>query len=152
MPSAIDTFRAQREAAEGIHACLEQTAGLLARLRQEADAIAHNDQLRDVLQHEESWLEQAERTVAEVREWREREAAQIWPNRARRWAVGLVLALVSAWAAGAGYASATKPWEAELTALRARASFAQFVERRVAKMTRTERRQFDALMKWGDGQ
>ncbi len=71
---------------------------------------------------------------------------------ARRWAVALIFALVSAWAAGAGYAFVTKPWEAELTALRARTGFAELVEHRVAKMTRTERRQFDALMKWGDGQ
>ena len=152
MPSAIDTFRAQREAAEGIHACLEQTAKLLTRLRQEADAIAHNDDLRAVLQREESWLEQAERTVAEVREWRELEARQFWPGIVRRWAFALILAFVSAWAVGAGYAFVTKPREAELTALRARASFAELVEHRLAKMTRTERRQFDALMKWGDGQ
>jgi hypothetical protein len=122
MPSAIDTFRAQREAAEGIHGCLQQIAELLTRLRQEADAIAHNDDLRAVLQREETWLEQAERTVAEVREWREAEALRFWPGVARRWAVALILALVSAWAAGAGYASVTKPWEAELTALRARAA------------------------------
>jgi len=77
MPSAIDAFRAQREAAEGIYAWLEQTADLLARLRQEADAIAHNDDLRAVLQREESWLAQAERTVAEVREWRERDRADL---------------------------------------------------------------------------
>ena len=55
MPSAIDTFRAQREAAEGIDGCLQQVAELLTRLRQEADAIAHNDDLRAVLQREESW-------------------------------------------------------------------------------------------------
>jgi hypothetical protein len=152
MPSAIDTFRAQREAAEGIHGCLQQIAELLTRLRQEADAIAHNGDLRAVFQREESWLEQAERTVAEVREWREQEAGQFWPGVARRWAVALIFALVSAWTAGAGYAFVTKPWEAELTALRARTGFAELVERRVAKMTRTERRQFDALMKWGDGQ
>ena len=81
MPSAIDTFRAQREAAEAIHGCLQQIAGLLTRLRQEADAIAHND-LRAVLQREQSWLAQAERTVAEVREWREREARRFWPGLA----------------------------------------------------------------------
>jgi hypothetical protein len=78
MPSALDTFRAQREAAEGIHGCLQQIAELLMRLRQEADAIAHNDDLRAVFQREESWLEHAERTVAELREWREREAGQCW--------------------------------------------------------------------------
>ena len=94
---------------------------------QEADAIAHNDDLRAVFQREESWLEQAERTVAEVREWREREAGQFWPGVARRWALALIFALVSAWAAGAGYAFVTKPWEAELTALRARATFAELV-------------------------
>jgi hypothetical protein len=69
-------------------------------------------------------------------------------------ALGLALtfALASAWASGAGYTFVTKPREAELTALRSRARFAELVEHRIAKMTRTERRQFDALMKWGDGQ
>jgi hypothetical protein len=149
MPSAIETFRAQREAAEGIHGSLQEVSELLKHLRQEADAIARNDELRAVLQREESWLEQAERAVAEVREWREAEALRFWPGVARRWAVALILALMSAWTAGAGYAFVTKPWEAELTALRSRAGFAELVEHRVAKLTRTERRQFDALMKWG---
>ena len=76
MPSAIDAFRAQREAAEGIHGCLQQIAELLTRLRQEADAIAHNDDLRAVLQREESWLEQADAFVNEI--WPPCDA-EIWP-------------------------------------------------------------------------
>ena len=56
-----------------------------SQLRHEVDAIAHNDEMRAVLQREQSWLAQAERTVAEVREWREREARQFWLGLVRRW-------------------------------------------------------------------
>jgi hypothetical protein len=107
---------------------------------QEVDAIAHNDELRAVLQREQTWLAQAKRTVAKVREWREREARQFWPDVVRRWAVALLLAILSAWAVGAGDAFVTNPREAELTAPRSRTGFAELVEHRLAKMTRTERR------------
>jgi hypothetical protein len=45
---------------------------------------AGNADLRALLQHEQTWLAQAERTVAEVRAWREREARQFWPGVAQR--------------------------------------------------------------------
>jgi hypothetical protein len=70
----------------------------------------------------------------------------------RRWTVALLFALVSAAAAGAGYAWWTKPYAAELADLRSRVEFARFVEHRVLMMTPTERRQLDALMKWNRSQ
>lgn len=135
MPTAIDTFRAQREAADGVYARLTEVSQLLHDLRGQADALVHNDELQAVLQRERSWLDQAQRTMEEARRWRELEMRRFWPGVWRRWALALVFALASATAAGAGYAAVTRPWTAELTALRARMDFADFVEHRVVTMT-----------------
>ncbi len=148
MPTAIDTFRAQREAADGVYARLTEVSQLLHDLRGQADALVHNDELQAVLHRECSWLDQAQRTIAEARRWRELEMRRFWPGVWRRWALALVFALASAAAAGAGYAAVTRPWAAEIAALRERMAFAEFVERRVVTMTPGERRQFDTLMKW----
>jgi hypothetical protein len=145
MPNAIDAFRAQREAAEAVYERLQDVAGLLAVVRKEVDAMAGNADLRALLQREESWLAQASRTVSEVRAWREHEARQFLPSVARRWALAVVLALASAWIAGAGYAYIVKPYEDELRVLRAHAAFVESIEDRVITMTPAERRKFDEL-------
>ena len=147
MPNAIDLFRAQREAADAIYARLQEIAGMLAQVQNEVDLVAGNADLRALLQREEAWLSQAERTVAEVRIWREREAQQFWPSLARRWAIALLFALAAAWVAGAGYAYLGNPYSDELAALRARADLATRIEDRIAAMTPAERKQFEALMK-----
>ena len=147
MPTAIDTFRAQREAADGVYARLAEVSQLLHDLRGQADALVHNDELQAVLQRERSWLDQAQRTIEEGRRWRELEMRRFWPGVWRRWVLALLFALASAAAAGAGYAAVTRPWAAELTSLRERMDVAEFVERRILTMTPTERRQFDALMR-----
>ncbi len=148
MPTALDTFRAQREAAEGVYARLTEVSQLLHQLRGQADALARNGELHAVLQREQSWLDQAQRTIEEARRWRQVEMQRFWPGVWRRWALALVFALVSAAAAGAGYAAVTRPWTAELVTLRSRLEFAEFVEHRVVIMTPAERRQFDSLMRW----
>ena len=147
MPNAIDLFRAQREAADAVYERLQDISGLLAQVHAEVDLVAGNAALRDVLQREETWLSQAERTVAEVRSWREREARQFWPGLARRWVMALAFALASAWVVAAGYAYVENRRLDELAALRARADLATRIEERLAIMTPTERRQFDTLMK-----
>jgi hypothetical protein len=119
MPNAIDMFRAQREAADTVHARLQEIAGLLTIVRTQVDAVAGNSDFRAILQREEAWLSQASRSVSEVRAWREREARQFLPSVVRRWVLALVFALVSAWAAGAGYAYVEKPYADELQSLRA---------------------------------
>jgi hypothetical protein len=93
-------------------------------------------------------LTRAQLAVSEVRSFREEDMLRFWPAVLRRWAVALVFALASAAAAGAGYAWWTKPYAAELAALRSRVGFVDFVEHRVLTMTPAERRQFDTLMKW----
>jgi hypothetical protein len=101
-----------------------------------------------VLRDEQDWLTRAQLAVSEVRSFREQDMLRFWPGVLRRWLLALVFALVSAAAAGAGYAWWTKPYVAELNALRSRIEFASFVEHRVLTMTPSERRQFDKLMNW----
>ena len=148
MPTAIDTFRAQREAADGVYARLTAVSQLLHDLRGQADALVNNDELQAVLHRERSWLDQAQRTMEEARRWRQVEMRRFWPGVWRCWVLALVFALASAAAGGAGYAAVMRPWAAEIAALRERMAFAEFVERRVVTMTPGERRQFDTLMKW----
>jgi len=71
MLGALDTFRAQQEAADGVHARLTEISELLSQLRKQVGALAANDELRAILQQEQSCLERAQRMVAEVRVWRE---------------------------------------------------------------------------------
>lgn len=149
MPSAIDVFREQREAAEQLHGQLVEISALLGQLRQQVNALAANEDLQTVLREERDWLSRAQLAVAEVRSFREQDMLRFWPGVIRRWAVALMFAVASAAAAGAGYAWWTKPYAAELTSLRSRAEFASFVEHRVLTMTPAERWRFDELMKWG---
>lgn len=147
MTNALDAFREQRVAAGQVYAVVRETAALISELQTQVKALSGMDELRALLQQEERWLRETERTVAEVRRLREEEMRRLRPAVMRRWALGLVFALVSAAAAGAGYAWVTQPHEAELAALRSRMEFTELVERRIVAMTPAERRQFDALMK-----
>ena len=110
--------------------------------------MALNEDLRKVLRDEQEWLTRAQLAVSEVRSFREQDMLRFWPGVIRRWVIALVFAVASAAVAGASYAWWTKPYAAELASVRSRAEFASFVEHRVLTMTATERRQFDALMKW----
>jgi hypothetical protein len=147
MPSAIDVFREQREVAEQLHTRVQEISVLLDHVRQQVNALALNDDLRTMLRQEQDWLTRAQLAVSEVRSFREQDMLRFWPGIVRRWAVALLFALASAAAAGAAYAWVTKPYAAEVDALRARMEFVEFVERSVVTMTPAERREFDALMK-----
>ena len=151
MANALDLFRAQHEAAHEIQARLREIEGTLSRVRGDVDRIVHDKEFRAVLQQEQSWLAAAQRTVIEVRAWREQERLRYWPGVAWRWMVALALAIASAAAAGAAYGWVTEPYAAELATLRPRAEFAAFVEHRVMTMTAAERRQLDGLMRWTVG-
>ena len=148
MPSAIDMFREQREAAEQLHGRVQEISALLDRLRHQINSLALNDDLRAMLRQEQDWLTRAQLAVSEVRSFREQDMLRFWPGVIRRWAVAFVFALASAAAAGADYAWWTKPYAAELAVLRSRIEFPSSVEHRVVTMTPAERRQFDRLMKW----
>lgn len=149
MPSAIDAFREQREAAEQLHTRAQEISVLLDQVRQQVNALALNEDLRIMLRQEQDWLTRAQQAVSEARSFREQDMLRFWPGVLRRWTVALIFALASAALAGAAYAWWTKPYATELAALRSRVAFADFIEHRVLTMTPVERRQFDALMKWG---
>ena len=148
MPSALDAFRAQREAADEVHARLTEVATLLRGIREETHSLANNEALRTLLQDEQTWLLRAEHTIASMRHHREWEVHRFWPAVWRRWAVAAVFVMLTAVAAGAGYAWIARPYETELATLRSRIEFLDVVAQRVLMMTPAERRQFDALMKW----
>jgi C4-dicarboxylate-specific signal transduction histidine kinase len=59
MPSAIDVFREQREAAEQLHARMQEISALLDQLRQQVNALALSDDLRSMLRQEQDWLTRA---------------------------------------------------------------------------------------------
>ena len=147
MGNALDAFRAQREAVDQLHARIAEISGLLALVRREVDALSGSEPLRTLLKVEVGWLEQTQRTVREVRAWREQEARRFWPGVVRRWAVAGLFALASAAVAAGSYAWVTHPYAEELGALRLRMDFKTAVEERFLNMTPVERRQFDALMK-----
>ena len=129
MTNALDAFREQRVAAGQVYAVVRETAALISELQAQVKALSGMDELKALLQQEERWLRETERTVTEVRRLREEEVRRLRPAVVRRWALALVFALVSAAATGAGYAWITRPYEAELAALRSRAEFAELVER-----------------------
>lgn len=148
MPSALDAFRAQRDAAEGVYEQVQRVAVLIERLTADVDAVANNAELKRVLHDEQEWLAHAERTIAEVRRWREEERRRFWPGIVRRWVLALAFAIMSAAAAGAGYVWVMKPYDAEIADLRARLAMMEYVEHRIVTLTPAERRQFDILMGW----
>jgi hypothetical protein len=147
MSSALDVFRAQRQAAEEIHARLVETSALLRTITEETHALAHNEALRTLLQEEQTWLARAEHLIGTMRRHREWEVQRFWPAVWRRWAVAAAFAVLTALAAGAGYGRVARPYEAELATLRSRVELLDLVAQRVFQMPPNERRQFDALMK-----
>ena len=148
MGNALEEFRAQREAAREVHACLVEVGELLRSLREQAAALAHDESLRKLLQEEQTWLRRAEDVIRAGQYARECELQRFWPGVWRRWVVAVAFALVTAVAAGAGYVWANRPNEAELSRLRSAADLGDAVARRVLRMTPAERSRFDALIKW----
>jgi len=147
MPNALDTFRAQREAADQVYTRLTEITDLLTQLQRRVDAVTANTELRALLRQEESCMEQLRAAIADVRRFREQERLRFWPAVLRRSVLALSFALAAAAVAGAGYAWATQPYTTELETLRSRAELTDSISRRIMTMTPAERRQFDALMK-----
>jgi len=120
MSSAIDVFREQREAADQVHARLTEISTTLDRVRHQVYALVKDDELRAVLRQEESWLERARLVVSDIRSFASRTRCDSGPASSgagssrccSRWGPAAV--------AGASYGWATKPYAAEVDALRAR--------------------------------
>lgn len=145
MQSALDAFRAQREAADQVHSRLTEVAQLVEQLTRQVDAVASNTELRAVLRDEHHWLREAQQFVADVRSFREQERLRFWPGVWRRWVLALAFALASAAAAGAGYAWWTEPYEVALAEFQERARHVDAIMARIVSMTPVERRQLDEL-------
>ena len=148
MSNALDMFREQQDAARQVHAQLVQVAALLGQVQAQAAGLVNDRDLRDVLRDERTWLDAAQRTIAEAKRWREQEQRRYWPGVAYRWIMALAFALLSAVAVGTGYAWIAKPYAIEFETLRPRAELGLLVEQRMNTMTPAERRALDALMKW----
>lgn len=146
MPSVLDEFRAQVQAVEEVKARMTEVAGLLRVLTTQAHALTHDPALRQVLTDEQTWLSRAQELVSEIRQFRERETGRFWPATRRRWAMAMILVLITVLAGSAAYVWAARPCEAELVDLRDRAAFGDAVAARVVQMTPEEKRRFDALM------
>jgi hypothetical protein len=147
MGSALEEFRAQREAVLDVQRRLVEVADLLRSLREQTTALAQDQQLRTFLQEEQTWLLRAESVIRTGASARERELQRFWPGVWRRWAVAMAFALATALAVGAGYVWASHPQQAELDRLRPNAELGDAVARRLLRMAPSERRQFDALMR-----
>lgn len=148
MRSALDTFRAQHEAADAVHARLQEVAGLLRELREQTAALEHTAELKQLLEREERWLSEARRTLVEIQRWRENDMHRFWRGVVVRWLVAAVFATGAAAAAGGAYAAIARPYEHELEELRGQVAFGRFVEQRALSMSVAERREFDVLMRW----
>lgn len=147
MSSALDEFRAQREAIEDLHRRLSDVADLARATRDIVARLDTDEGLRGLVRDEQAWLVKAEQLVAEMRRFRQAEAAHFWPAVMRRWVAVTALIAVSALAAGAAYAWTHRATEAEIAELRARVGFADGLAHRVLQMTPAERRQFERLMR-----
>ena len=148
MPNALDTFRAQQQAADAVYARLQEVAGLLADIRKDADALQRTDELKQLLERQERWLNEARETVIQVQWARENDMRRFWRGVVVRWVIAAAFAIAAAAAAGVGYVAFAKPYDRELEQLRGQAAFGRFVEQRALTMSAAERRQFDALMRW----
>ena len=104
MPNALDMYRAQQTAANEVQAKLSEVAALVQRVRAEVNVLAQDHRVQEVLRQEQTWLEQAERTVKEVQRWRDLEAYRFWPGVVCRWVFALAFALFAVWIASAGFA------------------------------------------------
>lgn len=148
MPSAIEMFGEQRDAADQVNIRLIEASRLLKELHLQAAALAADQDLRAVLREEKNWLAEARAMVAEVRYLRQAEDHR-WSAVLRRWVVLSLFALAAAMAAGAGYAAVNaRNADAEVS-LRSRAEFADAIQRRLESMTPAERRQFNRLLTGG---
>jgi hypothetical protein len=146
MANALDAFRAHREAVDQMLARLGELSDRLERLRAQVDGLALHEEVKAALRDQQLWLVQAQRTMQEVRRWREIESRRVWSPVLWRWWVAVTFSLISTWLAGAGYAWMTQPHAAELERLRREASFSAFVERRLENLTPADVRAFERLM------
>src|SRR5436190_19953049 len=150
MSSALEQFRAQREATEDIRVRLLEVSTVLRSIQEQTRAIATDEAWHKLLSQEETWLVRAKDFVLQVQRLREHETERFWPAMWRRWIVAVAFALAVSFAAGSGYVWASRPYADEVAELRSRLELLDHVAQRVMKMRPAERREFDALMGWNE--
>jgi hypothetical protein len=148
MSSALEQFRAQRDAADDVHRRLVEVGQVLRSIQEQVNGLAKNEEWLKLLSKEETWLIRAQDLVANVERFREHEMDRFWPAVWRRWVVAVAFALAAVAAAGGAYAWVARPYAAKVAAW---VEFADALAHRVMKMTPEERRQLDSLMKWPEG-
>jgi hypothetical protein len=146
MRNALDTFKAQQEAAETLHGRLTDVAALLSDLTARVDRVRIGAELKATLDAEQRWLAQMQDLLRDVQRWRQSEAHESRRRAVWRWSAAVGFALAVSTATGAGFIWGRQVYAAELERLQARAALADLVERRVATMTAAERQQFERLM------
>lgn len=147
MANAVEMFKQQKAAAEALHETAQRIETSLQRARAELDALARHEALQQLLVQEQRWLARTEAAVQAVHVWREKEAQRYGAPLVWRWALAATFALVTTAAAGAAYTWAARPYADEVAYLRSHDSFAAALEARMLRMSPSERRQLDALLK-----
>jgi hypothetical protein len=150
MANALDMFKAQREAAEALHARLTEVAALVSSLQQALDRLALDRTLKETLKAEQAWLSKVQELIQQEQAFRQRQFERFRLSILWRWVLACAFALAALAASGAGYVWAAQPYTAELTQLRDQAALADLIERRLAAMTPAERQQFERLLKRPD--
>ena len=67
MSNPIEAFREQRAVAGEVYATLKDVGALLSSLKEQADGLVPIDELRELLEQERAWLQEAQRTLSQVR-------------------------------------------------------------------------------------
>jgi hypothetical protein len=147
MGNTLDAFKAQRKAAEALHATLTDVARLFSTLQPQLDRLRVDQALKNTFEAETTWLVKTQELVREVRAFRETEFQRFRLGVVWRWALACLFAFATISVAEAAYVWAEKPYLDVFERLRAQAAFAELVEHRMATMTPAERQQFDRLMK-----
>ena len=150
MRNALDTFKAQQEAAETLHARLTDVAALLSDLTVRVDRVRIGTELKATLDAEQRWLAQMQDLLRDVQRWRQWESRESRWKAVWRWSAAVAFALAVSTATGCGFLWARQLYAIQLERLQSEAVLADLFERRVAMMTPAERQQFQRLMKFPD--
>jgi len=147
MSSALDEFRAQREAVIEVRDRLSELTELLRSVREQTTKLAEDDGLCRLLREEQTWLARAEKLIRDGQYARSRELERFWSGVWRRWVIAMSIAFATAFAGGVGYVWAEAPYRSEISSLRARVDALDFIAQRFMAMSPAERDQFDRLIK-----
>lgn len=146
MGNTLEAFKAQRDAAEAVHAKLAEVAALVSTLQPQIEALGLDQALSDTFEKETRWLVQVRELVREVRAFRETEFRRFRLGVVWRWVLACLFALAAIGIRDAVTGWTQKRYSEQLDQLHPQAALAEVVQRRLSTMTPAERQQFDRLM------